>query len=269
MADILALYGSVYEVNRPLRRVVMDVFGSVAELYEKERPGYPAEVADAIIAYHGGVPASVAEIGAGTGKGTEVLAAIGAPLTCIEPDPRMADLLSAKFPQAQVHVGKFEQWTPPPGGVAALGCAMAWHWLDPVTRNAQARDALARGGVLALFGHRYGYADARQAAAIRSLLHSLDSTVKERPADWMYHDVMAGGEFADVRVERFRHDVPLTRDRYLALVRTLGPFLARPPELQQRGLDLLGRLIDDFGGTVVLDLGTSLTLARNCAGVTP
>lgn len=162
----------------------MDVFGSVADLYEKERPGYPTGVADAIIAYHGGVPTSVAEIGAGTGKGTEVLAAIGAPLTCIEPDQRMAGLLSAKFPQARVYIGTFEQWTPPPGGVAVLGCAMAWHWLDPVTRNARARDALAQGGVLALFGHRYGYADAEQAAAIQSALDSLDPTVKLPRRAW-------------------------------------------------------------------------------------
>ena len=63
-------------------------------------------LADAIVAYHGGAPASVAEIGAGTGKGTEVLAALGAPMTCIEPDPRMAAVLSTKHPQAQVYVGK-------------------------------------------------------------------------------------------------------------------------------------------------------------------
>ncbi|MDG4793006.1 methyltransferase domain-containing protein [Micromonospora sp. WMMD1082] len=245
----------------------MEVFGSVADLYEKVRPGYPAGVADAIVAYHGGVPGSVAEIGAGTGKGTEILAAIGVPMTCIEPDPRMAGRLSVKFPQAQVYLGTFEQWTPPPDGVAVLACAMAWHWLDPATRNTRARDALAVGGALALFGHRYSYADARQAAAIRSALDALDPTVKERPADWMYHDVMASGEFTDVCVERFRHDLPLTRDRYLALVSTFGPFLTRPPELQQRGLDLLGQVVDDFGGTVVLDLRTTLTLARKPAEV--
>ncbi len=244
----------------------MDVFGSVADLYEKERPGYPAEVADAIVAYYGGAPASVAEIGAGTGKGTEVLAAIGVPLTCIEPDPRMAVLLSAKFPQAQVHVGTFEQWKPPPAGVSVLGCAMAWHWLNPTTRNVQARDALAPGGVLALFGHRYGCADARQAAAIDSALQLLDPSAKERPADWMYHDVIAGGEFADVQMHHYRRELPLTRDQYLALVSTFGPFLARPPELQQRALDRLGQLVDDFGASVVLDLTTTLTLARNSAG---
>ncbi|WBC07513.1 class I SAM-dependent methyltransferase [Micromonospora sp. WMMA1947] len=246
----------------------MNVFGHVAALYERERPAYPAGVADAIVAYHGSGPASVAEIGAGTGKGTEVLAAIGAPLICIEPDPRMAGLLKDKVPRAEVHTGTFEQWTPPPGGVDVLGCAMAWHWLDPHTRSSRARDALAPGGVLALFGHRYGFADARHAAAIRSALDSLDPALREPPADWMYHDVMASHMFTDARMQQFHRHLQLARDRYLALVRTFGPFLTAPPQLRQRGLKLLDRVIDDLGGTVTLDLRTTLTLARNGAGVT-
>lgn len=240
----------------------MDVFGSVAELYETARPGYPPELADAIRAYCGGVPASVVEIGAGTGKGTEVLAGLGAPLTCVEPDPRMVALLSAKYPQAQVQVCEFEKWTPPPGGAGLLACAMAWHWLDPRTRNVHARHALAPGGSLALFGHRYDYADPAQAATIAAALSTLDSTVQERPADWMYHDVVASGEFTDVQVRRFQRRLTLSREQYLALVRTFGPFLTRPPDLQRRGLDALGRLVDYFGGTVVFDLRTTLTLAR-------
>lgn len=60
-------------------RTTMDVFGSVADLYETARPSYPPALADVILAYCGRVPASVVDVGAGTGKGTEVLAAIGAP----------------------------------------------------------------------------------------------------------------------------------------------------------------------------------------------
>ena len=240
----------------------MDVFGSVADLYDTARPGYPPDIADAILDYHGAVPASVVEIGAGTGKGTEVLATIGAVLTCIEPDPRMAARLSAKYPQARVHIGTFEEWSPPPGGVDVVACAMAWHWLDPGSRNARARNALAPGGTLALFGHRYDYANPEQAAAIQDAVQALDSTATERRADWMYDDVVAGGQFTDVQLQRTRRDLPLDRDRYLALVRTWGPFLTRPPELQRRGLDVLGRLIDDFGGTVTMKLQTTLTLGR-------
>jgi hypothetical protein len=204
----------------------------------------------------------VAEIGAGTGKGTEILAAIGAPLTCIEPDPRMAALLSTKYPQARVEVCEFEQWSPPPGGVGVLACAMAWHWLDPELRNTHARNALAPDGTLALFGHRYDYADAGQGATISAALNALDSTVREPPADWLYHDVRGSGQFTNVQVQRFQRDLPLSRDQYLALVRTFGPFLTRPPELQRRGLDALSRLVDYFGGTIVLDLKTTLILGR-------
>jgi hypothetical protein len=46
------------------------------------------------------------------------------------------------------------------------------------------------------------------------------------------------------------------------LVRTFGPYLSRPSETQQRGLIALGRLVDDFGGTVVLDLRTTLVLGE-------
>ncbi|HYN97225.1 MAG TPA: methyltransferase domain-containing protein [Pilimelia sp.] len=238
----------------------MDVFGSVADLYETVRPGYPPEIADTIVAYHGGTPPSVVEVGAGTGKATTVLARIGAPLTCVEPDPRMAALLAAKFPAARIDAATFEQWSPPAGGAGVLACAMAWHWLDPATRNARARRALAPGGTLAIFGHHYDYAEADQRNAIQALLWSIDPTVRERPPDWFYRDVVAHGQFTGVRQEVFRRELALDKERYLGLVRTFGPYLSRPPDQQQRALRALGRLVDDFGGTVVLDLRTTLVL---------
>jgi hypothetical protein len=48
-----------------------EVFGAVADVYDRVRPGYPAEIAAAIVAHHGRVPTRIVEIGAGTGKATE------------------------------------------------------------------------------------------------------------------------------------------------------------------------------------------------------
>ncbi len=241
------------------------VFGEVAEVYDRVRPGYPAEIASLILAYHGAAPAHVVEIGAGTGKGTEVLLRLGAPITCVEPDARMAALLAAKFPHLGVYVGAFEQWTPPPGGVPVIGCALAWHWLDPLTRNRRAHAALAPGGTLAVFGHTYGYADTAHGNAIGAALRSVAPSVTERPEDWAREDIAGSGLFVDVTTEVLRRPVELAKEQYLELLQTFGPYRTTAPELRARGLAAVGSVLDAIGGAVVLDLRTTLVLARRPA----
>jgi SAM-dependent methyltransferase len=179
---------------------VTTLFGQVADSYDDVRPGYPAEITDAIAAYAGAV-GTVVELGSGTGKGTEILAGLGAPITCIEPDPRMAALLQARFPHATVTISPFEQWTPPPGGVDLLGCAMAWHWLDPHTRNRHAHDALRPGGTLALFGHSYGFADSSHERAVTDALAACGVVGQIRPQQWLHDDIVASGLWSQVRQE--------------------------------------------------------------------
>jgi SAM-dependent methyltransferase len=235
------------------------IFGAVAAMYDDVRPGYPDAVREAILDYAGGVPASVVELGAGTGKGTELLVRLGAPVTCIEPDPRMAEVLNTKFPQVRVAHTSFEQWTPPPGGVGLIGCALAWHWLDPDTRNRRAHDALAPGGTLAVFGHRYEYADPDVSAAIAGVLRGIDPTVTQRDEHWIRDDIQRSGVHADVE-ERVWHTHPVfSTERYLQLLQTFGPFRRRPPEQQRAALDGLTAVLGD---QVTLDLVTSLVLAR-------
>lgn len=242
------------------------LFGEVADNYDQARPGYPPEVAAAIRAYHGGVPTRLVEVGAGTGRATEVLVRLDAPMTCVEPDRRMAERLTARFPEVEVVVAAFEEWTPPPGGVPALACALAWHWLDPDTRNRRAYDALAPGGTLAVFGHRYDYVDPAQAAAIRAAFESVDPSPHRDPQEhWFHADIAGSGHFTDIRLVPFRRAVPLDTAAYQALVSTFSSQLKRPPELRERVLSAVGATVDGFGGTVVLDLRTTLVLARRPA----
>src|SRR5690349_4610056 len=112
----------------------MSVFGAVAAQYDAEREDYPPEVADVVLAYAGRSTSTMAEIGAGTGKGTALFAGRGLAITCVEPDQRMAALLTARYPSVDVAGSTFEEWTPPPGGVDLLTSALAWHWIEPVTR---------------------------------------------------------------------------------------------------------------------------------------
>ncbi|MFU8854733.1 class I SAM-dependent methyltransferase [Micromonospora sp. SL1-18] len=242
------------------------LFGEVAGDYHEARPDYSPEIVEAIRAYHGGTPGALVEVGAGTGLATQMLLTLGAPMTCVEPDRRMARVLAARFPEVEVVTVPFEEWTPPPGGVPALACALAWHWLDPATRNRRSYDALTPGGTLAVFAHRYAYVDPAHAAALEAAFESADpQQFRDRSDDWFHADIADSGLFADVRSVPFRRAVPLDTAAYQRLVSTFSPQLRRPPELRERVLAAVGAAVDGFGGTVVLDLRTTLVLARRPA----
>lgn len=247
------------------------VFGGVAAMYDDVRPGYADEIPAAIIDYHGGVPGHVVEVGAGTGKGTAALLAIGAPITCIEPDPQMAAVLRAKFPGVRVEPSTFEGWTAPPGGVPLIACALAWHWLDEATRHQRAHDALTPGGTLAAFGHKYGYADPGHGDAITAALHTVDPSIQDRDDTWLVDDIAGSGVFADVQAKVWYRQLELSTERYLRLFRTFGPFRKRTPEDQAQALTRLAAVVDGLGGSIVLRLRTTLVLARRStpAGAVP
>ncbi|MEU8814472.1 methyltransferase domain-containing protein [Actinoplanes sp. NPDC048796] len=236
------------------------VFGEVAGLYDDVRPGYPEQLRRAIA--ERAPDGRAVDIGAGTGKGTEVLLGLCDDVTAIEPDPRMAAVLRAKFPGVQILETTFEQWAPPAGGVALLACAMAWHWMDAGTRNRRAADALAPGGVLAVFGHRFGYADAAQSVAIGEVFDRAGRDVPMRPAHWIAEDVRGCGVWPSVEELEWHADLRLSTDGYLALTETFSPFRRHPPAMRRRVLDDLRVAIDGFGGTITLDLHTTLVLAR-------
>ncbi len=73
-------------------------FGSVARAYERGRPPFPAEAAAWLA---GTDPVTVLELGAGTGKLTEHLVALGHDVHATDPDPAMLDVLAEKLPDVR------------------------------------------------------------------------------------------------------------------------------------------------------------------------
>jgi SAM-dependent methyltransferase len=234
-------------------------FGAVADVYDEVRPGYPAVLGERLIDFHGGVPRDVVEPAAGTGKATELLVTLGAPVTCIEPDPRMAAVLRVKFPDVAVVLSTFEEWPPPPGGVDMIACACGWHWLDPASRARRAHAALAPGGTLAILRHRYAFADPAVERVIGAAFRAADPGSVDRPEP---DDAAELALFSRVRAEASNRHYDYTRERYLRLVQTFSPFRRHPPGRQAAVLESVGAAIDGLGGSVVLELRTTLVLAR-------
>lgn len=230
------------------------VFGEVAALYDDVRPGYPSAAGQAVVDYAGTIERA-AEIGAGTGKATALFAGRGFPLTCVEPDERMAALLTARFPDVTVAVSAFEGWTPPPGGVSLLVAALSWHWLDPARRLPLATAALAPGGTLAILYRRSDHLDP-------GLDRAVDEAFGGAPRLRPLPDLSDVAGLDDPVALAFTEDAVLTGDRFLALQRTYGPFRRLTPEAQRERIDRLGAAVAAHGGEVPLRHTTHVLLAR-------
>jgi SAM-dependent methyltransferase len=127
-------------------RTRAESFGSVAELYDRFRPSYPAELIDVLVAFG---PRAVLDIGCGTGKAAVLLKARGLDVLGVEIDERMADV--ARSHGLTVEVGAFETWDDGGRRYDLIVCGQAWHWIDPELGIPKLARLLNPGGTVALF----------------------------------------------------------------------------------------------------------------------
>ncbi|HWI32522.1 MAG TPA: class I SAM-dependent methyltransferase [Microbacterium sp.] len=127
-------------------------FGVAAGTYESGRPEYPAEAVEwmlAPVASHEHRP-RVADVGAGTGKLTRAVAATGAEVVAIDPDPDMLAALRDAVPGIPTFVGRAERLPLPDAALDAVVLGQAWHWVEPVAGSLEAARVLRSGGILGL-----------------------------------------------------------------------------------------------------------------------
>lgn len=141
---------------REQRRVLFD---GVAGLYDATRQGYPAEIADAVVANAAlGPGAAVLEIGCGTGQFTRQLAGRALNLTAIDIGAAMVQAARRNVGDAtaQFQVCSFEDFADS-DLFDLIVSATAFHWVDPSVGLAKAARLLRPGCWLALLttGERY------------------------------------------------------------------------------------------------------------------
>ena len=110
----------------PLRR---DSFDSVADAYDRARPGYPERLVDDLIALADiGEGSRVLEIGPGTGQLSVPLAMRGASLVALERGPNLAEVVRRKLSRiahADVVVADFDAWEASPASFDVVVAATA------------------------------------------------------------------------------------------------------------------------------------------------
>jgi SAM-dependent methyltransferase len=139
------------------RRALGRVFNEVPDLYDRVRPTYPDELFADLVAITGmDSSSSVLEVGCGTGQATRSLAALGCPVTAVEPGAGLAALARqrlAAYPNVEIESATFEEWDDAGRRFDVLVAASSWHWVDPAIGWPRAHEVLHPGGWMALLGN--------------------------------------------------------------------------------------------------------------------
>ena len=122
-------------------------FGAAATAYAEHRPDYAqAAVRWALEAAPG---PRVLDLGAGTGKLTAALVALGAEVIAVEPDPAMLAELRRARPAVRALTGRAEALPLPDASVDAVLAGHALHWFDMDLAGPEIARVLVPGGILA------------------------------------------------------------------------------------------------------------------------
>jgi SAM-dependent methyltransferase len=135
----------------PIHHSAAEGFAKQAEAYQRGRPDYPAGVQMWLQRHVGLSPdKQVADLGAGTGKFTRLLAATGATVTAVEPVAEMRAQLVAALPTVTAVAGSAEALPVADASLDAVFCAQSFHWFATPAVLAEIRRVLRPGGVLGL-----------------------------------------------------------------------------------------------------------------------
>lgn len=122
-------------------------FGPWAAAYDRGRPAYPRDAAAWLV---GRGAAEILELGAGTGKLTTELVALGHDVRATDPDEAMLEVLRERVPGVRTSVGTAEHIAAGDRSVDVVVAAQAFHWFDLDRALPEIARVLKPGGVLAL-----------------------------------------------------------------------------------------------------------------------
>lgn len=228
-------------------------FGAAAAAYEQGRPEYPA---DAVAWLLEGTPPRprVADVGAGTGKLTRVVAGLqadrGGSLIAVDPDAAMLAALRRSLPGVETRVGTAEALPLPDESVDAVLLGQAWHWVDPVAGSAEIGRVVSPGGVLGLVWNLRDETEpwvARLTAIMRGS-HAEQMLAAGPPT--------VAAPFGPLEERTWRWRRAMTRDALIAMVSSRSYIITAPADERARIERDAQALFDEVGATgdAVVDL---------------
>ena len=200
-------------------------FGAAASSYDAGRPSYPAEALRWVLPDGA---QRVLDLGAGTGKLTAAVRALGVDTVAVEPDDAMRALVPG-----EALAGTAEQIPLPDASVDAVVAGQAFHWFDAERALPEMRRVLRPGGSIGLLWNLFD--DRVPWVAELVGLYGAEDTVTvlaDMPAPFDGAPLGLGaGEHRHVP-----HTHPMTRDLLVENLRSRSPLLLMAEQQREQTL---------------------------------
>ncbi|MDH2413847.1 class I SAM-dependent methyltransferase [Nocardioides sp. CER19] len=209
-------------------------FGIAAVAYGEHRPDYSrTAVAWALESAPG---PRVLDLGAGTGKLTATLVAMGADTTAVEPDPAMLTELRRALPDVRSRLGSAEAIPLPDASVDAVLAGNAMHWFDMDVAGPEIARVLVPGGILCgLWNVMDEQVD--WVAGLAQVSGSEAIGPRDTPAGWRVETAAAhlprtaaAARFGSPEQMEFPHGQRRTADSLVATLATRAAMLVMPDQ---------------------------------------
>lgn len=237
------------------------MFDQMADYYDKFRPSYPLDVVDTII-QNSGVNSNsyLLEIGAGSGKATELFAARNLNICCIEPGQNLVDTGTKKFAnnsRVKFITARFEEYDVSQQQYDVIYSAQAFHWVPQPVGYDKCAMALKDKGYLALIWNMYITYDNnldRELLEISSRYGGFTDFLSIDGCEKRIASICSGIEnsrlFHSPSVYRFPWSQEYTADEYFGFVLTSNSFVQRTDEEKQRAYQDITALASKHGGVI-------------------
>ncbi len=263
------LYVGSTAVGDEERRLLASTFGEAASAYAEHRPDY-AQAAVRWALEHAPGP-RVLDLGAGTGKLTATVVALGVEVVAVEPDAAMLSELRRTLPAVRALPGSAEAVPLPDASVDAVLAGNAMHWFDMDVAGPEIARVLEPGGVLAglwnVVDDRVEWVAGLERVAGSAAIGPRDTFSSWRAATAETHlPRRSVARFGSAEQVEFPHGQGRTADSLVATLATRAGMLAMPePERET----LLGRMRaylagrpETAGGEFTLPMLTGVLRAR-------
>lgn len=252
-------------------------FDTVADTYEKLRPGYVDELYQTIFDY---APINntsrIVEIGIGGGQATLPFLKTGCELTAVDYGENFCEICREKFksyPNFSAVSGKFED-VELNGEYDLIYSASAFHWIPEEIGYKKVYDMLKDGGVFARFAnHPYRDKGKPELSAEMDRIyaeyyykyHNKEPKTIIKYAEQQAHDRALIAEkygFTDIQYKLFYRTRTFSAKEYIMLLGTYSDHIAIEEKIRTKFFSKIENAINRHGGEITIYDTIDLQLAR-------